>query len=135
MAYFDAASSEPLHPDARAALLAALDTGWADPARLYGVARQADLLLERARSDVAEVLGVRPDELSFTSSGTQAVHLGVLGAALARRRVGRELVVGAVEHSSVLQTGQVHERDGGTVRVVGVSRTGRVNVPEFAEAV
>ncbi len=135
MAYFDAASAEPLHPDARAALLATLDSGWADPARLYGPARQASLLLERARADVADALGVRPDEVSFTTSGTQAVHLGLLGAARARRRAGRDLVVGAVEHSSVLHAGRVAEREGGTMHLVGVDRTGRVDVTAFAEAV
>ncbi|MFC4007739.1 cysteine desulfurase family protein [Nonomuraea purpurea] len=135
MAYFDAASSEPLHPQAREALLAAVDVGWADPARLYGQARRAHLLLEQARTEVAEVLGARPDEVSFTSSGTQAVHLGVLGTLHGRRRVGRHLVTSAVEHSSVLHAGGVHERDGGSVETVGVDITGRVDLDQFAQAV
>src|SRR5262245_14526516 len=93
------------------------------------------MLLEQARTEVAEVLGARPDEVSFTSSGTQAVHLGVLGALHGRRRSGRHLVAGAVEHSSVLHAAGVHERDGGTVATVGVSLTGRVDPAAFAEAV
>ncbi|GLW10554.1 aminotransferase [Microtetraspora sp. NBRC 13810] len=135
MVYFDAASTEPLHPQARAALLAALDVGWADPARLYGSARRARLLLEQARAEVAEALGARPDEVSFTTSGTQAVHLGVLGTLHGRRRTGRHLVLSAVEHSAVLHAAGVHERDGGAVSAVGVSRTGAVRVDAFAEAV
>ncbi|GIH70952.1 cysteine desulfurase family protein [Sphaerimonospora thailandensis] len=135
MPYLDAASTEPLHPAARDALLAAIDAGWADPARLYGTARRAQMLLEQARTEVAEVLGARPDEVSFTSSGTQAVHLGVLGALRGRQRAGRHLVTGAVEHSSVLHAAEVHERDGGTVETVGVDRTGRVEAAAFAEAV
>ncbi|MFC4119376.1 cysteine desulfurase family protein [Nonomuraea zeae] len=135
VAYFDAASSEPLHPQAREALLAAIDVGWADPARLYGQARRAHLLLEQARTEVAEALGARPDEVSFTSSGTQAAHLGVLGTLHGRRRAGRHLVTSAVEHSSVLHAGGVHERDGGTVETVGVDLTGRVDPAAFAEAV
>ncbi|MFG1695857.1 cysteine desulfurase family protein [Nonomuraea sp. NPDC049309] len=135
VAYFDAASTEPLHPQAREALLAALDAGWADPARLYGAARRAHLLLEQARTEVAEVLGARPDEVSFTSSGTQAVHLGVLGTLHGRRRAGRHMVTGAVEHSSVLHAAEVHERDGGTVETVGVDITGRADAAAFAEAV
>ncbi|MFI0349831.1 cysteine desulfurase family protein [Actinomadura sp. 9N407] len=132
--YFDAASTEPPHPAARSALIGALDAGWADPARLYGAARGARVLLDRARAQVAGVLDVRPDEISFTTSGTQAVHLAVLGALRARRRVGRHLVVSAVEHSSVLHAAEAHERDGGTVTTVGVDRYGRVDPAEFAAA-
>ncbi|MFI7461700.1 cysteine desulfurase family protein [Nonomuraea sp. NPDC049646] len=135
VAYFDAASSEPLHPQAREALLAAIDVGWADPARLYTQARRAHLLLEQARTEVAEALGARPDEVSFTSSGTQAAHLGVLGTLHGRRRVGRHLVTSAVEHSSVLHAAGVHERDGGTVETVGVTLEGRVDLDAFTEAV
>ncbi|MFC5182121.1 cysteine desulfurase family protein [Actinomadura harenae] len=132
--YFDAASAEPLHPAGRSALLGALDTAWADPARLYGAARSARLELDRARARVAAVLGVRADEVAFTTSGTQAVHLGILGSLRSRRRVGRHLVVGAVEHSSVLHAAEAHERDGGEVTVVGVDETGRVDPAAFAAA-
>ncbi|MBE1535134.1 cysteine desulfurase family protein [Actinomadura algeriensis] len=132
--YLDAASTEPPHPAARAALLDALDSAWADPARLYGTARGTRIVLDRARARVANVLGVRPDEVSFTSSGTQAVHLAVLGGLRARRRVGSHLVVGAVEHSSVLHAAELHERDGGEVTLVGVDRSGRVDPAEFAAA-
>ncbi|MFF4237007.1 cysteine desulfurase family protein [Actinomadura geliboluensis] len=134
VAYFDAASTEAPHPAARAALLEALDAGWADPARLYGPARATRLLLDRARARVADVLGARPDEVSFTSSGTQAVHLAVLGGLQARRRVGRHLVVSAVEHSSVLHAAEAHEHGGGEVTVVGVDRAGRVDPAEFGAA-
>jgi cysteine desulfurase len=134
VAYFDAASTEPLHPVAREALIGALDAGWADPQRLYGSARRARVQLERARARVAAALGARPDETFFTSSGTQAIHSGVLGALHARRRTGRHLVVSAVEHSSVLHAAGWHERDGGRVTTVGVDREGRVDPEEFAAA-
>lgn len=134
MSYFDAASTERLHPAGRAALLGALDSGWADPARLYGPGRSARLLLDQSRTRVAAVLGVRPDELWFTTSGTQAVHLGVLGGLRARRRVGRHMIVSAVEHSSVLHTAELHEREGGSVTTVPVDRLGRVDPVEFAAA-
>ena len=105
MAYFDAASAEPMRPAAREALLAALDDGWADPVRLYREGRRARLLLDQARERIAAAIGCRADELAFTGSGTQAVHLGVLGAVLARQSAARgpgHLVLSAVEHSSVL---------------------------------
>ncbi|GAB3665119.1 cysteine desulfurase/sulfurtransferase TusA family protein [Actinocorallia lasiicapitis] len=134
MPYFDAASTEPLHPAARAALLSAYETGWADPARLYGSGRRARMLLDQARARCAAFVGVRPDEVVFTTSGTQAVQLGVLGALGARRRIGRHLVVSAVEHSSVLHAAERFEQDGGSVTVVGVDLYGRVDPAAFAAA-
>ncbi|MEU6102541.1 cysteine desulfurase/sulfurtransferase TusA family protein [Streptomyces flaveolus] len=134
MAYFDAASAAPLHPVARQALLASLDEGWADPARLYREGRRARLLLDAAREAAAEAVGCRADELVFTPSGTRAVHAGVAGALAGRRRVGRHLIVSAVEHSSVLHAAEVHERNGGTVTQVPVDRTGAVDPAAYAAA-
>ncbi|MGY3201191.1 aminotransferase class V-fold PLP-dependent enzyme [Streptomyces sp. TE5632] len=134
MAYFDAASSAPLHPVGRQALLAALDEGWADPARLYREGRRARLLLDAAREAAAEAVECRPDELVFTPSGTRAVHAGVEGALAGRRRVGSHLIVSAVEHSSVLHTAEVHEAGGGSVTEVAVDRTGAVDPAAYAQA-
>ncbi|MFC9232740.1 cysteine desulfurase/sulfurtransferase TusA family protein [Streptomyces decoyicus] len=134
MSYFDAASAAPLHPVAREALLASLDEGWADPARLYREGRRARLLLDAAREAAAEAVGCRPDELVFTPSGTQAVHAGVSGALAARRRVGRRLLHSAVEHSAVLHAAEVHEAAGGTRGELAVDRTGRVAAGEVGAA-
>ncbi|HET6697528.1 MAG TPA: aminotransferase class V-fold PLP-dependent enzyme [Nocardioidaceae bacterium] len=126
--YLDSASAEPLHPAAREAFLAALDAGFADPLRLHGPGRDARLLLDNARAVVAACLGVRADEVTFTSSGTAAVHLGVLGLLLGRRRVSGRLVHSAVEHSSVFAAGAWWRRHfGGTTDTVGVSRLGMVS--------
>lgn len=100
--YLDSASSEPLHPAARETLLAALDAGYADPRRLHHPARNARLLLDNARAVVAECLGVRQDEVTFTGSGTEAVHRGLLGLALAHSPRSRHLLHSSVEHSAVL---------------------------------
>jgi cysteine desulfurase len=96
----DSASSAPLHPAAREVLLAALDRGYADPRRLHRPGRDARLLLDNAREATADALGVRPDEVTFTPSGTHAVHLGLLGLVRGSRR-GTVVVHSAVEHSAV----------------------------------
>ncbi|MFI1247695.1 cysteine desulfurase/sulfurtransferase TusA family protein [Streptomyces anulatus] len=134
MPYFDAASAAPLHPVARQALLAALDEGWADPARLYREGRRARLLLDAAREAAAEAVGCRPDELVFTSSGTTAVHAGIAGALSGRRRVGRHLALSAVEHSSVLHSAAAHEAAGGSFTEVPVDRTGAVDPAVYGGA-
>jgi cysteine desulfurase len=132
--YFDAASSLPLHPVARQALAAALEEGWADPARPHREGRRARLLLDAARESAAEAVGCRPDELSFTHSGTAALHTGIAGALAGRRRVGRRLLVSAVEHSAVLHAAGAHEDAGGSVAQVPVERTGLTAPGSWAEA-
>ncbi|TDC69596.1 cysteine desulfurase/sulfurtransferase TusA family protein [Streptomyces hainanensis] len=134
MTYFDAASSLPLHPVAREALLAAFEDGWADPARPHREGRRARLLLDAARETAAEAVGCRPDELTFTTSGTRALHTGIAGALAGRARVGRRLLVSAVEHSAVLHAAEVHRDAGGTVTEVGVDAGGRVGAGAVAEA-
>ena len=135
MTNLDNASSEPLHPAAREALLAALDKGFADPTGLHGPGRDARLLLDNARAVVASCLGVRDDEVSFTSSGTSAVHSGVLGLLLGRSRSSRRLVHSAVEHSSVFKAAEWWGRfHGGTADSVGVDPLGRISLEQLSEA-
>jgi cysteine desulfurase len=129
--YLDAASAEPLHPAAREVLLSALDSGWADPARLHHEGRTARLLLDNARAVLADAVGVRPDELYLTASGTAAIHAGLPAVAAARRRVGSTIVHSAVEHSAVLHAAAA----AGTANEVGVDFSGRIDADRFATEV
>ena len=126
----DAASTEPLHPAAREVLLEAFDSGYADPRRLHRPARNARLLLDNAREVTAEALGVRPDEITFTRSGTDAVHRGVLGLLAGRARSGSTLLHSAVEHSSVIHAGEWHS---GPSVAMPVDQLGRLS-PDAASA-
>ena len=128
----DSASSTPLHPAAREVLLAALDSGYADPRRLHGPSRNARLMLDNAREVVAASLGVRPDEVTFTPSGTHAVHLGLLGLLEGRRRAGRTVVHGAVEHSAVRHA---VDWSGASPVEVPVDRSGTVRPDAVHQAV
>lgn len=89
------------------------------------------MLLEAARQSAAASLGVSPDEVTFTSSGTQAVHAGVLGVIAARSEPG-PLVHSAVEHSSVLHAAEWHAARGGTSVSVPVDGLGRVDADPLA---
>ena len=95
MTYLDANATEMLRPEARAAVLAALDLG-GNPASVHAAGRAARRLLEEARETIAARFGGRPADLVFTSGGTEADALAVhaLGA-------GRRLIVGATEHDAV----------------------------------
>ncbi|WP_220451310.1 cysteine desulfurase family protein [Nocardioides dongkuii] len=137
--YLDTASGEPLHPAARDVLMAALDRGWADPRRLHSPGRDARLVLDNARAVVAECLGVRPDEVSFTASGTDAVHRGVLGLLAARPERGSRVVMTAVEHSAVAHAaawarGADHADRPESPVEVAVDRHGRVAPDEVVRA-
>jgi cysteine desulfurase len=133
-AYFDTASAAPLHPVARQALLAALEDGWVDPAKLYAPARRARQLLDAAREAVAAVLRVRPDEVSFTGGGTAAVQAAVRGG-LARLPTAESVLVhSAIEHSSVLHAAAGHTAAGGRAVSVPVDRLGRVDLDAWRAA-
>jgi cysteine desulfurase len=95
MHYLDANATEPLRPEARAAVLAALDlTG--NPASVHGAGRAARRLVEQARVSLAARFGARPEDLVFTSGATEANALAIhaLGA-------GRRVIAGATEHDAV----------------------------------
>lgn len=127
MTYLDHASTAPLHPAAREALLAAYDEGWADPSRLYNAGRRARLLLDSARARLAACFDARPDEVVLFGSGTASIAAALSGA-LARARRGSHVVVSAVEHSAVLDAVPSAAR-------VPVSRTGLVSAADVAAAV
>src|SRR4029077_17273472 len=83
---------------------AALDAAYADPRRLHHAGRASRLVLDNARAATAEALGLRPEEVSFTSSGTEAVHRGLLGLHRGAERRGDTIVHSAVEHSAQLHS-------------------------------
>ncbi|MEX0952845.1 MAG: aminotransferase class V-fold PLP-dependent enzyme [Nitriliruptoraceae bacterium] len=128
----DHASVWPIRPQALAAYQDAANLGSGDPERLHTPGRRARDLLMRASETVGQVVGVDPDDVVWTSGGTESTNLAVVGPVHAARRAGssrRRLVVSAVEHSSVLRTARALERDGDVqVDVAPVDRSGIVDV-------
>ncbi|HYI62170.1 MAG TPA: cysteine desulfurase family protein [Acidimicrobiales bacterium] len=120
--YLDHASTSPLRPEARQALVDALDQA-GDPGRVHHEGLVARVTVEQAREQVAGLLGARPREVVFTSGATEAIAAVAWGAA---PRGGHQVVT-AVEHSAVPAAARRH----GEVTVVGVDGQGRVD----AEAV
>ncbi len=95
MTYLDANASEPLRPEARAAVISALDIV-GNPASVHAAGRAARRMLERARTDIASRFGAAPDGVVFTSGGTEANALAIRGFA-----PGRRVIIGATEHEAV----------------------------------
>src|SRR3954470_12969712 len=123
-AYLDHASSAPLRPAARDAMVDALER-FGDPGRLHQEGRAARVALENAREQVAAFFGARPREVVFTSSGTEAVNAALWSAS-------DHVVTTAVEHSSVRD---VLARTNAAITAVGVDREGRFDQGEVIDAV
>jgi cysteine desulfurase len=125
--YLDHASTSPLRPEARDAMVAWLDAGAGDPGRIHAEGLAARVAVEEARARVADLLGARPREVVLTSGATEAIAAACWGAA---SRGGHQ-VVPAIEHSAVRLAAGRH----GEVTIVPVDRLGRVAVDELVAAV
>src|SRR5438128_7081945 len=129
--YLDGAAATALLPAAREALIAALDA-FADPLTIHAPGREARRLLDDARVVVARAIGAQPDEIVFTSGGTESVALGIWGGVRAQRELGTRIVVGAVEHPAVGGVCHVLESDGYEVVIVPVDAYGTMDLDRYA---
>ncbi len=114
MIYFDNAATAPLCFEAKQAMEQALER-FANPSSVHRAGFEASLALAEDRKAVAKTLSCRADEVIFTSCGTEADHLAVMGAVAARRRRGTRLVVTDSEHPAVEQCAKKLEQEGVTV--------------------
>jgi cysteine desulfurase len=134
--YLDHASCWPLRPEARRAWLDVHELSLGDPARQHAEGRAARDLIDRATETASAELGVGERDLVWTSGGTEAVHLAVLGSARAAERRGdrrRHVITSAVEHSSVLRACErLRDTHGYELDVVGVDGAGLVDPDEIA---
>jgi cysteine desulfurase len=129
--YLDAASATPLLPEAREATIAALDA-FGDPLNIHAPGRKARALIDDARAAIAAGIGAQPDEIVFTSGGTESVALAIWGGVRAIRELGTRVVVGAVEHPSVGGVCHVLESDGFEVVLIPVDGDGRIDMDGYA---
>ena len=132
--YADHAATTALHPAALEAMLPLMTEGWGNPSSLYTFGQRAGEELEKARGQVAAVLNARPDEIFFTSGGTESDNWALRGVAEARQKKGRHLITSAVEHHAILHTAQYLERQGWEVTCLPVDGYGMVSVDDLRAA-
>jgi cysteine desulfurase len=127
-AYLDINATMPPHPEAVEAMIAALRAGLGNPSSVHAAGRLARRMLERARGEVAELLGVAPERVVFTSGGTEANAAGLWALAGAGAGPGgRVVLVSAVEHPSVQQQACGLERLGARRETIPVDTDGIVD--------
>lgn len=132
--YLDAAATAPLRPEARQAMLEVIDAGPGNASSVHSHGHRAQTVVTAAREQIAEAFGVRPAEVIFTSGGTEANNLAVIGLSLANPR-GRHVVTSAIEHPSVIESCAFLSRVYGfEVTEVAVTSDGLVD-PSRIEAV
>ena len=131
--YLDWAATGPPRPEALAAARAVEDGAWGNPSSAHAAGRQARAVVERARRQVAGLLRCDPTRLIFTSGGTEAANLAVLGTAGARPE-RRHLVLSAIEHHCVLDACRALGRSGYSLTLVAPDREGRIAAADIAAA-
>ena len=135
--YLDAAASTAARSEVLEAMLPLFGGRFANPSAHHAGGRAAAEALAGARETVAEVLGALPEEVVFTSGGTESINAALKGVAFAQRDAGAgaHLVTTAVEHHAVLHSMQYLERFGFEVEIVPVDEYGRVDPATVAAAV
>ncbi|WP_017791855.1 cysteine desulfurase family protein [Leucobacter salsicius] len=133
--YLDAAATAPLRPEARAAMIAVFDESAGNPSSVHTAGHRAARTVELARQTIATTFGVRASDVIFTSGGTEANNLAIIGLALAHPR-GRHLVTTPIEHPSVLESCRYLERVFGyELTMLPVDELGRVDPDDVTRAV
>ena len=133
--YLDNSATTPVLPEVRNAMLPFLTEAFGNPSCLHewgDVPRDA---MEKARGQVAELIGANPEEIIFTGSGTESNNFAIKGLAMAQQKKGKHVVVSAIEHFSVLNSAKTLEKWGFEYSTVPVDKYGTVNPDDVRKAI
>jgi len=125
--YFDHAATTPTRPEVIEAMLPYLRERWGNPSSLHATGVKALEGIERAREQVAALLGAEPDEIIFTGSGTESDNHVLVGASITREARGNHIITSAIEHHAVIDTAEFLRDRGQRVTVLPVDSTGLVD--------
>jgi len=135
--YLDSAASAALRREALDAMMPYLTAEFANPSAHHEHGRHAHDAIEAARDTAASIFGAVPEEIVFTSGGTESINAAIKGVAVAQSEagVGRHLLTTEIEHHAVLHSVQYLERFGFDVELLPVDEYGRVTPDQVAAAV
>jgi cysteine desulfurase len=132
--YLDHNATTPVDPEVFDAMLPFLRAEFGNPSSAHALGRRAHEAIERARGEVAFLIGAEPDEIVFTSGGTEASNIAIRGAAKIERGQ-RNVVTSAIEHPATEACCALLEREGVKVTRIAPEKDGRVDPQRFARAV
>jgi cysteine desulfurase len=134
--YLDYNATTPLCEPARTAMLPFLGEKFGNPSSVHAAGREARAAIDDARDRLADLLGAKAHELIFTSGGTEANNLAILGLARSRATRGKHLISAKTEHHAVLNTIEhLEKREGFEVTWLSVSQAGRVDLDQLADTI
>ncbi len=133
--YLDHAATTPIDPRVREAMLPFLDEAFGNPSSFHMKGKVVRDAIDQAREKVAKTLGARPDEVIFTSGGTESDNLAILGAARKNRKYGNHLITTKVEHQAVMESMEQLEKEGFEVTYLDVDADGHVSVDTVLAAI
>lgn len=133
--YLDNSATTAVSAAAAEKALKVMTEIYGNPSSLYTKGIEAEKELENARRVIASKLGAQEEEIFFTSGGTEANNLALFGAAEAKKRSGRKIVVSSVEHSSVIESAKYLEQNGWDVKYISPCEDGKIHPEDVAEQI
>jgi len=132
--YLDNAATTRVNPVVLETMKVYCDEYYANPSSLHSQGREARMAIEKVREQVAELLGADPQDIIFTSGGTESDNLAIFGCAYANRKKGNHIITSKIEHHAILNSCTVLEKQGFETAYLPVDKYGRVIVYEFKKA-
>lgn len=133
--YLDNSATTRVIPEAVEAMCTACTYDFGNPSSLHGKGHSAEKILKQTREDIAAEFGCRPEEVYFTSGGTESNNWAILGTARKRARRGRHIVITKIEHPSVLNVCKYLENNGFEVSYVPPGNSGMIDVEKLKDCI
>jgi cysteine desulfurase len=133
--YLDHAATTFVKPEVLAAMIPYFTEYFGNPSSIYGIARYSKKAIDTARVQTAKALGADPEEIYFTSGGSESDNWAIKGVALANRKRGNHIITTQIEHHAVLHTCQFLEKEGFQVTYLPVDQYGLVNPGDLENAI
>jgi len=133
--YMDHSATTYVRSEVLAAMIPYYSEFFGNPSSIYSIARASKKAIDTAREQVAKALGAEPDEIYFTSGGSESDNWAIKGVAFANRKKGNHIITSKIEHHAVLHTCQYLEKEGFTVTYLPVDQYGLVDPGELEKAI